>query len=58
MLIRKVIVQSVEETAFFPERDLIQEFFENNKELYIDKKGGIYNRWFTGKHAKAKIENC
>jgi len=57
-LIRKVIMQSVEETAFSPERDLIYEFLENNKELYIDRKGRIYNRWSTGRHAKAEIENC
>ena len=56
-LIRKIIMQSVEETAFSPERDLIQEFLENNKELYIDRKGRIYNRWSTGRHAKVEIEN-
>ncbi|MFH0735727.1 MAG: IS4 family transposase, partial [bacterium] len=31
-LIRKLIVQSTKETAFSPERDIIQEFFEGNKE--------------------------
>jgi len=52
-LIRKVIMQSVDETAFSPERDIIQEFLENNKELYIDRKGRVYNKWSTGRYGKA-----
>ena len=54
-LIRKVIMRSVEETAFSPERDIIQEFLENNKELYIDRKGRVYNRWSTGRYGKVNV---
>jgi len=43
-LIRKIISQSTEVTAFSPERDIIHEFFEGNKELYIDRKGRVYIR--------------
>ncbi|MFH0734660.1 MAG: hypothetical protein V1773_07160, partial [bacterium] len=56
-LIRKLIVQSTKETAFSPERDIIQEFFEGNKELYIDRKGRVYKRWSTGRYGKIEAKN-
>jgi hypothetical protein len=51
-LIRKIIMQSTQGTAFSPETDIIQEFFEGNKELYIDRKGRVYKRWSTGRYGK------
>ena len=54
-LIRKVIMQSVEKTDFSPKTDVIQEFLENNKELYIDRKGRVYNRWSTGRYGKVEV---
>ena len=56
-LIRKIIAQSTEGTAFSPKRDIIQEFFESNKELYIDRKGRVYKRWSSGRYGKIEKEN-
>jgi hypothetical protein len=56
-LIRKIIAQSTEGTAFSPKRDIIQEFFESNKELYIDRKGRVYKRWSSGSYGKIEKEN-
>ena len=56
-LIRKIIVQLTEGTAFSPENDIIQEFFESNKEFFIDSKGRVYKRWSTGRYGKAEAEN-
>lgn len=51
-LIRKLIAQSTEGAAFSPEADIIQRFFENDKELHIDRKGRVYKRWSTGRYGK------
>lgn len=56
-LIRTIIVQSTEGTAFSPKGDIIQEFFEGNKELYIDRKGRVYKRWSSGRYGKTEKEN-
>jgi hypothetical protein len=56
-LIRKLILQSTKETAFSPETDIIQEFFENNKDILIDRKGRVYTRWSTGRYGKTEINN-
>ena len=56
-LIRKIIAQSTEGTAFSPETDIIQRFFESNKELYIDRKGRVYKRWSPGRYGKTETEN-
>jgi hypothetical protein len=56
-LIRKVIMQSTEKTAFSPERDIIQEFFENNKDILIDRKGRVYTRWSPGRYGKTEKGN-
>ncbi len=56
-LIKKVIMQSTEKTAFSPERDIIQEFFENNKDIRIDRKGRVYTRWSPGRYGKTENRN-
>jgi len=56
-LIRKLILQSTQETAFSPKTDIIQEFFENNKDVLIDRKGRVYTRWSTGRYGKSEREN-
>jgi hypothetical protein len=53
-LIRKLIEQSTNGTAFSPEGDIIQEFFESNKELFIDRKGRVYKRWSPGRYGKTQ----
>lgn len=56
-LIKKIIMQSTEKTAFSPERDIIQEFFENNKDILIDRKGRVYTRWSPGRYGKTGKRN-
>ena len=51
-LIKKIIMQSTEGTAFSPKSDIIQRFFESNKKLFIDSKGRVYNRWSSGRYGK------
>jgi hypothetical protein len=55
-LVKTLIMQSTKETAFSPETDSIQEFFENNKDILIDRKGRVYTRWSPGRHGKTKSE--
>ncbi len=56
-LVRKLIIQSTKGTIFFPKTDIIQEFFENNKDVFMDRKGRVYKRWSTGRYEKVGIEN-
>jgi hypothetical protein len=56
-LIRKLILQSTKETAFSPETDIIQEYFESNKDTLIDRKGRVYTKWSPGRHGKTEIGN-
>jgi len=56
-MVRKVIARSVQKTDFSPKENLIQEFFEGNKELFIDKKGRKYKRWSTGRYGKPDEKN-
>jgi len=56
-LIRKLILQSTKETAFSPKTDIIQEFFENNKDILIDRKGRVYTKWSPGRYGKTEIGN-
>ena len=48
-LIRRVIYASIKDLSFSPEEDFIYKFYTLNKELLIDKKGRVYNRWSTGR---------
>jgi hypothetical protein len=48
-LIRKVIYASIKDLPFSPKEDFIFKFYTLNKELHIDKKGRVYNRWSTGR---------
>ena len=56
-MVRKVIARSVQKTDFSPKENLIQEFFEGNKELFIDKKGRKYKRWSPGRYGKLDEKN-
>lgn len=53
-LIRKIIAESALESAFSPETDIIQKYFEAGKAILIDKKGRIYNRWSPGRNGYVK----
>jgi hypothetical protein len=48
-LIRKIMYASIKDLPFSPKEDFIQEFYTFNKEILMDKKGRIYNRWSTGR---------
>jgi len=56
-MMRKIIAKSVEKTDFSPQENIIQEFFEANKTILIDKKGRIYNRWSPGRYGQATQSN-
>lgn len=53
-LIRKVIYASIKDLPFSPKEDFIQKFYTLNKDLLIDKKGRVYNRWSTGRRRTGK----
>jgi hypothetical protein len=56
-MMRKIIAKSVEKTDFSPQENIIQEFFEANKTILIDKKGRIYNRWSPGRYGQTAQSN-
>lgn len=56
-MVRKIIAKSVEQTDLSPQEDLIQEFFEANKTILIDKKGRVYNRWSPGRYGQVARSN-
>jgi hypothetical protein len=56
-MMRKIIAKSVEKTDFPPKENLIQEFFEANKTVLVDKKGRIYNRWSPGRYGQTAQAN-
>jgi hypothetical protein len=56
-MMRKIIAKSVENTDFPPQEGIIQEFYEVNKTILIDKKGRIYNRWSPGRYGQVTQSN-
>jgi hypothetical protein len=56
-MMRKIIAKSVENTDFSPQEGIIQEFYEVNKTILIDKKGRIYNRWSPGRYGQVTQSN-
>lgn len=48
-LIRKVLYASIKDLPFSPKEDFIFKFYTYNKDLLIDKKGRVYNRWSSGR---------
>lgn len=48
-LIRKIIMASIKDLPFSPEEDFIYKFYTFNKDIHVDKKGRVYNRWSTGR---------
>ena len=48
-LIRKIIYASIKDLPFSPKEDFIYKYYTLNKNLFIDKKGRVYNRWSTGR---------
>jgi hypothetical protein len=56
-LIRNIIYGSIEKLPFSPKEDFIQKFYTSNKDILIDKKGRIYNRWSTGRRRTETINS-
>jgi hypothetical protein len=56
-LIRKVIAQSTDGTAFSPEEDIIQKYIEANQIALVDKLGRVYNRWSPGRIPSANSKS-
>jgi len=54
-IIRKIIYASLKDLLFSPKEDFIYEFYSLNKNILIDKKGRIYNRWSTGRKRNQTI---
>jgi len=48
-LIRRIIYASTKDLPFSPKEDFIYQFYTLNKDILIDKKGRVYNRWSTGR---------
>ena len=56
-MIRKIISKSVEKTDFSPQGNFIQECFEIDKKLFVDKKGRVYHHWSSGRYGQANATN-
>lgn len=48
-LIRTLIYASIKDLPFSPESDFIFEHYSNFKDILIDKKGRVYNKWSPGR---------
>jgi hypothetical protein len=55
-LIRKIIYASIKDLPFSPEGDIIQEFYSANKNILVDKKGRVYNKWSPGRPRTQKAD--
>jgi len=48
-LIRNIITESAKDTDFPPKEDIFFSFYSAGKDLLIDKKGRLYQRWSPGR---------
>ena len=48
-LIRKIIYNGIKDMPFSPKEDFFQELYSLNKNIFVDKKGRVYNQWSTGR---------
>jgi Transposase DDE domain len=56
-LLRRVVAQSVDETDFFPQRDIFQKLFAPYKNSLVDRKGRVYSRWAPGRPVACNRKN-
>jgi len=56
-LIRKLIYASIKDLPFSPKEDFVHQFYTNNQDVLIDKKGRIYNQWSTGRRRVESINS-
>lgn len=55
-LIRKLIYESIRDMPFSPKEDFIYKLHALNKDVLIDKKGRVYNRWSTGRRRTGRTD--
>ena len=55
-LLRKILYASIKDLPFSPKENLIYRFYTFNQDLFIDKKGRVYNRWSSGRR-RAQVPN-
>ncbi len=48
-LIRQIIYNGIRDMPFSPKEDFFQKLYSLNKDVFIDKKGRVYNQWSTGR---------
>ena len=48
-IIRKMIYASLKDLPFSPKENFIYKFYTYNKNILVDKKGRVYNKWSTGR---------
>lgn len=56
-MIRKIISKSVNKTDFSPQSNFVQECFEIDKKLLVDKKGRVYHHWSSGRYGQTNEAN-
>jgi hypothetical protein len=49
-MVRRVISESVDKTDFSPQGSFVQECFETDSELLVDKAGRVYHHWSPGRN--------
>ena len=47
--IRRLIYNGIKDMPFSPKKDFFQELYTLNKNVLVDKKGRVYNKWSTGR---------
>lgn len=47
--IRQIMAKVAEKSDFSPQRDIFQEFYEDNSSLFVDKLGRKYSKWSPGR---------
>jgi hypothetical protein len=53
--VRYIIVKSVENTDFSPQRNIFYQCTPTNRPILLDKKGRVFNRWSSGRNRKAEV---
>jgi hypothetical protein len=53
-LIRKIMSDSSKESGFSPKADIFFSFYSIGKNILIDKKGRLYQRWSPGRYGSSK----
>jgi len=56
-LVRKLIYASIKDLPFSPESDFIFEHYSAFKNILVDKKGRVYNKWSPGRGGNKASDN-